>query len=101
MMGITMSPAEEEIINAIQAHMSRVGTNPNSWYVGIANNIRKKLFEDRKVSEQNGKWIYRTIENNSDAIEIKKYLISIGLKDEGNDENGNIVFAYEKPVSES
>ena len=99
-METTMSPVQEEIIKAIEAHMGRYSGNPSAWYVGIADNIRKKLFEDHKVSEQNGIWIYRTLENNTKAIEIKKHLITAGLKsDDSDDENGNIVFAFEKPIS--
>jgi len=98
MINTIMSGAEEEVINAIRRHMDRFGSNPNTWYVGIAENIRKKLFEDHQVSEQNGKWIYRALESNADAMEIKKHLVALGLKGDNNDdENGNIIFAFEKP----
>lgn len=98
-----MSAAQEEIINAIQNHMSRLENNPSAWYIGIASGIRAKLFDEHKVSEQNGRWIYRTLENNSLAKEVKNYFVSKGFSsNEQDDEPGNIIFAYQKnyPLSQ-
>jgi len=93
-----MSAVHEEVVISIQTHMMRVGSDANLWYVGLANNIKKKLFEDNKVSEHNGKWIYRILESNAEAMEIKKHLVSVGMKSNDNDDtDGNTVFAYQKP----
>jgi len=100
-MNTTMSPAQESIIKTIETHMLRFKVNPNSWYVGITNNIRKKLFEEIGVSEQNDNWIYITTENNDSAKEIKKQLLSNGLSNinVSEDEIGNIIFVYQKSIS--
>ena len=97
----TMSPTQEKAISAIEVHMGKFTSPPTNWYIGIANNVRQKLFIEHNVSEQNDKWIYTTLESNDSAKEIKRHFVNIGLQSEdSNDELGNIIFAYQKPIAE-
>ena len=91
-----MSIVIEEAINKIKNKIEFEGYPYPSWYIGIANDIKKKLFEHHNVNDQNGKWIYITVPSNSDAKEIKKYFEErlVSIDNEDDDDNGLIVFAY-------
>lgn len=100
-MNTTMSSVQEDTITSILAHMNRLGGNPDRWNIGIASNIRKKLFEDLKISEENGKWIYSTLESNLAANEVKKHFVSLGLNANPSDDDnvGDVIFAYQKSIT--
>ncbi len=92
-----MLPKDIIIIETIEKHIALYGKN--NWYIGITdNNIRKRLFEEHGVNEQNDAWIYRTLESNSLAREIKQHFVLQGLlsDNENDDENGKMIFAYKK-----
>ena len=47
----------------------------SSWYVGIATNVRNRLFVDHNVSEQKGRWIYRQADTEKTARDTENYLL--------------------------
>lgn len=91
-----MTAANEAIIKGIQDNLKLNINEAKEWYVGLASNIRKKLFEEHKISEENGRWIYQTLANKEIAKEIKQHFVSLGLKseDSNDDQSGNIIFIY-------
>ncbi len=101
MMNEIMTATHEEIVRGIQNHIDKYDSKATDWYIGIAINIRNKLFEAHKVSEENGVWIYRAAENHRVAKEIKKHFVSLGLKnnDEDDDQSGTVIFVYKSSAT--
>ena len=58
-----MAKTSSEIVADIKTHS---GSPYSSWYAGIASDPKDRLFNDHKVSEKNGSWIFRTAANNVD-----------------------------------
>lgn len=93
---LTKQGAFNEIKNFIIKNTS--GSNYNSWYVGIANDPVRRLFEDHNVNKEVGPWIYRKCYNDTSAREVEQALIS-NLKTQGGPGGGDdstvFVYAYE------
>lgn len=43
----------------IDVCINKCGKGYREWYVGVANNPDKRLFEGHNVSQEGGAWIYR------------------------------------------
>lgn len=65
----------KEIVAEILSHISKRGGEHREWYVGIAENARKRLFEDHGVVEKIDKWIFRECKNSEAARTIENYLL--------------------------
>lgn len=92
----TMSSIANQIIEAIKVKIGE--SSPSIWYIGIAENIQEKLFIQHAVDEQNGKWLYGIADTNIDALDVKKFFVELGVKnnDTDDDKNGTVVFVYQK-----
>ena len=86
----------DRIAGEILAHIHREGSGYNNWYVGITNDIRKRLFGDHNVSEKDSWYIYRTASSSEIARRVEKYFLNLGLDggDGGGDDTSRIVYAY-------
>ncbi|MFZ5553162.1 MAG: hypothetical protein ACOZCO_08615 [Bacteroidota bacterium] len=90
----TKSP--EEIISDIQTHSEKEGGDKSTWKVGVIDNPKFYLFETLKLNKENSWWIYRLVGSNSETVELKKKLISIGFS-EGHSTNtpeSTYIYAY-------
>ncbi len=82
---------EKEIDNRI--HKS--GGGYPGWYVGVATNPRKRLFDGHNVSEQSGAWLYRDAGCESTAKIIEAIFLKRGCKGGPGGGNGpHYVYAY-------
>ena len=93
-----MAESKETIIREIKERISKEGSGYPAWYVGIATDPEKRLFEDHNV-DKNGWWIYKEAENSDIAREIERYFIEIFGTDGGTgggDETTKFVYAYKK-----
>lgn len=65
---------ENKIINDI---LNYVGNGKKSdWYVGIATNVKDRLFSGHNVPERGSAgWIYRTAATEQNARDTEKYLL--------------------------
>lgn len=94
-----MVKTKQEIISEIKSYMAQCGGRYSDWYVGIATDPRKRLFNDHNVDEQNGAWIYREGENSTSAREVEDYFVNILGTDGGpggGDYSSWYVYAYKK-----
>lgn len=88
------------IVSEIEAHVKdRTPTGKRSdWYVGIAADAKKRLFNDHNVSQQNGRWIYREADSSGMARDAESRLHDLGYDGGpgGGDDDTTFVYAYLK-----
>lgn len=70
-----MAKTEQEIITDILNHIKNEGSSFSKWYVGIASDIKKRLFGDHKVPEKDHWFIYRNASSSDVARKIEKHFI--------------------------
>ena len=83
-----------EIAQQITAYIDNSGAARSRWYVGIASDIKQRLFSDHNVGTQN--WIWREAFSADDARAIEKYFHQLGCQGGpgGGDESTRFVYAY-------
>jgi hypothetical protein len=94
-----MAKSKQAIKQEIRDHIKSRGGSYSDWYVGIAADPRERLFNDHKVDEENGHWIYRACESSVVAREIEEYFVnSLGTDggSGGGDQSTRSVYAYKK-----
>ncbi|HEX78648.1 MAG TPA: hypothetical protein G4O19_00640 [Dehalococcoidia bacterium] len=94
-----MADSKEVIISAIDNHINKNGGNYKGWYVGVSSDARCRLFNDHKVSEENGAWIYRTANSSDTAREVETFFINVRGTDGGTgggDKTSDMVYTYKK-----
>jgi len=90
---------KETIKREIKAHIDKEGSGYQNWYVGIATDPEDRLFNDHKVTEKNGWYIFRHAESSVIAREIEEYFIeTVGTAggQGGGDSLTKSVYAYKK-----
>ena len=93
----------QQIIADIDAYMSQHGGKNPDWYVGIATDARRRLFDEHKVLEKGGAWIYRLAVTTDIARQVEKAYLAAGCDGGtgGGDEGTDYVYAYKKtPATE-
>ena len=56
-----MAKNYQTIVDEILEHLAKSGKRYYSdFYIGITNDVRRRLFSEHNVSEENNWWIYRT-----------------------------------------
>lgn len=93
-----MAKSKEAITREIREYIDQAGGEYSSWYVGIAADPEKRLYEDHNVDE-NGLWIWREAENSNIAREIEEYFIeTLGTDGStgGGDYTTKFVYTYKK-----
>ena len=91
--------SEEQIKKDVKDYIEGNGGKYSSWYVGIADNPRERLFDGHGVKEEGDLWIYRTAESSTEARRIEKYFVEQLGTDGGTgggDEKTKAVYAYLK-----
>ena len=71
---------KEDIIKEIEAYLIKKGVRHYSeCYVGIAEDVRERLFSDHKVLEKVDIWIYRPADSDDVARDTEKYFLDKGM----------------------
>ena len=94
-----MAKTEIEIITIFKNHITTCGGSHSDWYVGIAQDPVKRLFDDHAVNRQTDAWIYDYACTSDTARNIEKYFVETLGYDGGpggGDETTNAVYAYKK-----
>ena len=70
-----------EIINDINCHLSK-SSKPyySDFYIGITNDIERRLFGEHNVDKKNAWWIWREATDKETAQEVEKYFLTEGMK---------------------
>ena len=67
----------KEIIADFDAHLQKSSKQYYSnFYVGITNNIERRLFTEHNVSKENAWWIYRTATDKATAQKVEEYYLA-------------------------
>jgi hypothetical protein len=79
----------------IDVCINKFGKGYREWYVGVAANPDKRLFEGHNVSQEGGAWIYRDAGSGSMARIIEAIFHKKGCKGgQGGTDNPHYVYAY-------
>ena len=92
-----MGKSKEDIIKEIVAYLVARGIrNWDEVYVGIADDVEKRLFTDHRVEKDGGIWIYRQANSSDCAREVEKDLLDQGAQGGpgGGSDETNYVYAY-------
>lgn len=71
-----MASTNETIISEIKAFILKWGGRYIDWYVGIASDPRRRLFNDYSANEKNDGWIYRKVFNSDSARSVEDYFVN-------------------------
>ena len=84
------------IIDEISEHINTQGGDYSDWYIGITDDIRRRLFSKHNVPETNAWFIYRAAADRAAAEMIENYFIDLGCIgcQGGGGEDSRIVYAY-------
>jgi hypothetical protein len=93
-----MSTAQQ-IIAHIDGYMQKFPNNKNpQWYVGIASDVRQRLFSDHRVSEQLDRWAYISADTSGIARSVETTYHNAGCDGGpgGGDNTTIVVYTYLK-----
>lgn len=92
-----MPQTKSSIIQDIDAHIQKESSGYRNWYVGITKDPKDRLFNDHRVSEPNGWWIFREAYSDTSAREVEAFFLNYkGTQggSGGGDEQSRFVYAY-------
>lgn len=92
-----MAMSKQEIISAIDSHLQKSGRRYYSeFYIGITNDVERRLFREHNVNKNTMWWIYRTANSKAVAQEIEEHYINKGMKGNpgGGTKDSRIVYCY-------
>jgi len=90
----------KQIVDEIIIHIENNGGLFSSWFIDISANPRQKLIDVHKVNTKTSLWIIREADNELNARNIKKYIITEFATDGGTkDEPGKYIYAYRKTAA--
>ena len=88
----------DTLISEIQKYINANNgvTDHYGWYVGITDDPKRRLFQDHKVNENGGNWIYGPASSHSAAREIERHFLDLGCNggSGGGDSSSIYVYAY-------
>lgn len=93
-----MEKSAQEAYDEILAHIQKQGGSFSSWYCGITENIKNRLFGDHKVPENNHRFTYKKCINSEAARSVEKAFLQNGCDGGtgGGDDDAVFVYAYLK-----
>lgn len=87
----------QTIVNEITDHLAKSGRRYYSdFYIGITNDVERRMFSEHNVPREKTWWIYRTASNSDVARQVESYFLKKGMRGGkgGGDETSNIVYCY-------
>lgn len=70
----------DQIINDFDAHINRSGcTCYADFYIGITNNVDRRLFEEHRVPRKGSWWIYSPADNEEIARRVERHYLDCGM----------------------
>lgn len=93
-----MKKTATDIISEINAHLNKsLKKDYSNYYVGITNDIERRLFGEHNVSKDNAWWIYCVAYNKEEAQQVEEYFLKKGMQGDtgGGTEDSTFVYCYE------
>ena len=66
----------------------------SNFYVGITNDVERRLFNEHNVSKQRGWWIYRAADSKAIAQEVEEYFLDKGMEGDTGGGTEDSVYVY-------
>ena len=92
-----MAKSAQEIIAEFEAHLQKSSAEYYSaFYVGITNDINRRLFDEHNVPLKDHWYIYRSAINEDHSRAVEKHYLAKGMKggDGGGDGTSTYVYCY-------
>ena len=85
---------KEKIIADIKSHLQT--TNYSGFYIGITNDVERRLFGEHNVSKQKDCWIYRKADSKPIAQDVEEYFLDKGMQGDtgGGNDDSTYVYCY-------
>jgi hypothetical protein len=74
-----MVKSSEIIVMEMLEFIQQESGHPRTWYVGITNDPRRRLFDEHQVHYQDDAWIYRAAASEDEAHRVEEYFLAYGL----------------------
>lgn len=87
----------ETIVTEMQEHLARSGKKYYSdFYIGITNDVERRMFQEHNVPKDKNWWIYRTAQSAEEARKVEAHFLKLGMRGDkgGGDSTSNIVYCY-------
>lgn len=86
---------DSRIVAHIRDYIQKCGGWSSEWYVGIATDVRQRLFGDHNVDEHGGYWIYDQASSEAVARATEAALLRYGYRGgTGGGREPRFVYAY-------
>ncbi|MDE5906199.1 MAG: hypothetical protein K2G66_00995 [Alistipes sp.] len=90
----------QTIINEIQQHLAKSGKRYYSdFYIGITNDVERRMFKEHNVSKDKAWWIYRTAQSSDIAKKVETHFLEQGMRGDNKSENSTSNIVYCDAVS--
>lgn len=66
----------------------------SDWYVGITNDIDRRLFDEHKVDKKLDRWIYSPAESKDVAQEVEEFFLDKGMDGATGGGNADTIHVY-------
>lgn len=93
-----MRKTAKEIIADVECHLACSKKQYYSeYYIGITNDVERRLFGEHNVSKDNAWWIYRTAIDKATAQTVEEHFLNMGMKGDtgGGTDDSIYVYCYE------
>lgn len=87
----------QTIVDEINNHLAKSGKRYYSdFYIGITDDVERRMFKEHNVSKENTWWIYRSAIDADNARRVEKYFLGKGMRGStgGGNSDSNIVYCY-------
>jgi len=92
----------QEIIQDINNHLTNSSKQfYGDFYIGITNDIDRRLFVEHNVPQNNHWWIYRAANNDTIARTTEKHFLDKGMKGDTGGGGADCVYVYCYEISNS
>lgn len=90
-----MRKTAREIIFDVESHLACSKKKYYSdFYIGITNNVDRRLFGEHNVDKNYAWWIYRTAVDKATAQVVEEYFLSKGMRGETGGGTDDTIYVY-------
>ncbi len=88
-----MANSAQEIADAIYKHLNG-NSEYGKFYIGITNDIERRLFNEHSVSKDNDWWIYLEATSKTSAQKVEEHFLNKGMQGDTGGGNDYSVYVY-------
>lgn len=88
-----MAKTAQQIADDIYNHLNG-RTDYTNFYIGITNDIERRLFGEHNVSREQNWWIYREAINDEHSRAVEQHFLELGMRGGGGGGDETSIFVY-------